>query len=132
MFDCLAHPDLVKNVTPDDWDEQRIMGEIQDALDRIAATEIAMELNTSGINKVIEEMNPFPAMLREMCERKIPIVIGADAHVPERVGDGYQVALQLLESVGYTQVSLFTRRERHDLAICDVRESLTANAVARS
>ena len=32
----------------------------------LAETEIAMELNTSGMNKVVPEMNPFPEMLQEM------------------------------------------------------------------
>jgi hypothetical protein len=41
-------------------------------LDRIAATGVAMELNTSGLNKSYSEMNPGLEMLRMMAERKIP------------------------------------------------------------
>ena len=117
LFDCLAHPDLVKNETPHDWAPERVMDDICRALDRIAATGVAMELNTSGVNKAIREMNPFPAMLREMHQRQIPVVIGSDAHQPSRVGDGYFAALRLLESCGYEHISFFVNRIRRDVPI---------------
>lgn len=124
LFDCLAHPDLVKNETPQDWEPDRILNVIRRALDRIAAVGMAMELNTSGANKRIREMNPFPQMLREMCERDIPVVIGADAHTPDRVGDRFIPALQLLKDTGYESVSYFLERKRHEIAIDDALESL--------
>ena len=63
LFDSIAHPDLIKNFTSKAWDPKVIWDDICVALDRIAATGTAMELNTSGVNKTISEMNPFPAML---------------------------------------------------------------------
>jgi histidinol-phosphatase (PHP family) len=117
LFDCLAHPDLVKNETADQWEPARVMDAILRALDRIAACGTAMELNTSGVNKKIAEMNPFPAMLCAMREREIPVVIGADAHEPRRVGDGFGEALRLLAACGYEEVSFFLGRRRHELAI---------------
>jgi histidinol-phosphatase (PHP family) len=126
LFDCLAHPDLVKNVTADAWEPDHIMGDIRSALDRIAATGIAMELNTSGVNKVIPEMNPFPAMLVEMRQRGIPVVVGADAHQPGRVADGFETALDLLADCGYTHVSIFLERKRREISIETARASLVA------
>lgn len=113
LFDCLAHPDLVKNERPAEWHFSRIEPAIERALDRIARTGVAMELNTSGVNKSFPEMNPGLAMLRLMQARAIPVVLGADAHRPERVGDGYIIALRMLRSVGYTDVSYFLERKRH-------------------
>jgi histidinol-phosphatase (PHP family) len=124
LFDCLAHPDLVKNETPDDWRPELVLEDICQALDRIAATGVAMELNTSGVNKPIAEMNPFPQMLIQMRRRSIPVVIGADAHQPQRAGDGYHAALDLLEQCGYEQVSLFLHRTRRDIAIPSARQML--------
>jgi len=130
LFDSLAHPDLIKNMTPKQWRPDVIMSEICHALDRIAATGVAMELNTSGINKSIEEMNPFPAMLREMRVRNIPVTIGADAHTPSRVADGYEAALKVLAECGYKQVSFFLDRKRQDIDIDLVLDSLIVpNAV---
>jgi histidinol-phosphatase (PHP family) len=128
LFDCLAHPDLIKNMTADDWQPSRIMDDIRRALDRIAATGMAMELNTSGVNKLIAEMNPFPDMLIEMADRQIPVCIGADAHSPERVADQFGDALRLLESCGYSQVSFFLERRRHDVSIEAAAASLVEPA----
>lgn len=125
LFDSLAHPDLIKNETPHDWRPELIMDDIRRALDRIAAVGMAMELNTSGVNKSVSEMNPFPAMLREMRARDIPVVIGGDAHDPRRAGDGFLIALDLLEACGYEEASLFLERRRRSLSIAAVRAALT-------
>ena len=101
---------------------------IERALDRIAATGTAMELNTSGLQKALPEMNPSPAQLLMMRERGIPVVIGADAHLPERVGDGYPAALRLLRDAGYSEVSYFIDRKRQTLAIPQALESLSQAA----
>lgn len=130
LFDSLAHPDLIKNMTADDWDPDQILADIRRALDQIAATGVAMELNTSGVNKVVAEMNPFPEMLREMCEREIPVTIGADAHEPNRVADGYESALELLSSAGYDTVSLFLHRQRREIPIKTALASLRAETVS--
>ncbi len=124
LFDTLAHPDLIKNESPADWDFERIRPYIARSLDRIAATGVAMEINTSGANKVLPEMNPSPAQLVMMAERGIPVVIGADAHIPERVGDGYVTALNLLRNSGYEIVSFFIDRKRQDVLIPDALASL--------
>ena len=117
LFDCLAHPDLVKNERPQEWHFSRVESAIERALDRIAQTGVAMELNTSGVNKSLPEMNPGLAMLQLMQVRGIPVVLGADAHRPERVGDGYPIALRMLRSVGYTEISYFLDRKRRTVSI---------------
>jgi histidinol-phosphatase (PHP family) len=117
LFDTLAHPDLIKNESPADWDFKRIRPHLERALDRIAETGVAMELNTSGVLKALPQMNPSPAQLSLMRERGIPVVIGADAHVPERVGDGYPEALRLLRQAGYGEVSYFLDRKRHTVPV---------------
>ena len=132
LFDSLAHPDLIKNMTSKVWQPAAIMDDIRVALDRIAATGVAMELNTSGVNKTISEMNPFPAMLREMSQRGIPITLGADAHEPDRVADGYENALTLLHECGFTHVNFFLERRRHEVLIGDALASLVERSAASS
>ena len=124
LFDSLAHPDLIKNFTSEAWDETTILDAIRPALDRIAKTGVAMELNTSGVLKRISEMNPFPDMLREMKVRDIPVTLGADAHVPTRVADGYIDAMRLLQSIGYTEVNYFLERKRHAVPIAAAIDSI--------
>lgn len=128
LFDSLAHPDLVKNHTAKVWNPDAILDDIRASLDRIAATGVAMELNTSGINKTIAEMNPFPVMLAEIAQRDIPITLGADAHQPERVADGYETALELLAKCGFSHVSYFTERKRTEVLISDALASLVERA----
>ncbi len=130
LFDSIAHPDLIKNFTSQSWNPAAIADDIDAALDRIAAAGVAMELNTSGVNKTISEMNPFPGMLREMRERDIPVTIGADAHQPDRVADGYETALQLLADCGYTKVSFYLDRQRQEVSIEDALASLVSSSVA--
>ena len=127
LFDSLAHPDLVKNASPADWDFDRIRPFVEKSLDRIAQTGVAMEINTSGLNKSYPEMNPGPEMLALMAERRIPVVIGSDSHTPSRVADQFTVALDHLSSAGYDSVSLFRERKRIDLPISQVRASLRAS-----
>lgn len=124
LFDTLAHPDLVKNEIHPDWEVEAAAPLILASLDRIAATGTAMELNTSGLNKRMAEMNPGQWMLQQMQQRGIPVVIGADAHKPERVADQYPQALDLLETAGYTHVSFFLNRRRQNVSIATARASL--------
>ena len=125
LFDTLGHPDLVKIDAPEEWSFERFAEVICRNLDRIAAAGTAMELNTSGLNKVFPEMNPGREILAAMLQRGIPVVIGADAHDPHRVAANFEDALQTLSEVGYTHVSNFLNRKRRDLLIADVQASLT-------
>lgn len=124
LFDTISHPDLVKNIAPSEWKVERIMKSIRKALDRIAKTGVAMELNTSGLNKAIPEMNPGPEILREMARRQIPVVVGADAHSPDRVADRYEEAYELLEAAGYKDVHFFLNRRRQAISLEIARDSL--------
>ena len=51
-------------------------------------------------------------------------MIGADAHRPGRVGDGYEVALRQLAELGFREVSFFLDRRRQTVAIPDALASL--------
>ena len=123
-FDTLSHPDLVKNQGTHAYDLEALLPHICECLDRIAAADTAMELNTSGKNKTVPEMNPAPALLKEMRARNIPVVLGADAHEPGRVAEDYPEALALLENAGYSYVRYFLDREPVDVRIVDALESL--------
>jgi HisJ family histidinol phosphate phosphatase len=124
LYDTLSHPDIVKNIEPKVWDFDALYDIIASALDRIAATGTAMELNTSGLRKAYPETNPGPAMLKLMSERGIPVVIGSDSHTPERVGWDFATALDQLEAAGYSNVSYFTLRQRQEVPIPIVRAAL--------
>lgn len=126
LFDTLSHPDLVKNQYSTEYDLEALFPHIRICLDRIAATGVALELNTSGKNKTVPEMNPASEILREARVRDIPVVLGADAHEPGRVADDYPRALHLLQEAGYDHVRYFLEREPVDVLIADALTSLGA------
>lgn len=128
LFDCLAHPDLIKNYRMTTWNFSAWEKDIAAALDRIAKTGVCMELNTSGMHKSYPEMNPGPAMLRMMHERGIPVVIGSDSHRPGRVAENFVLGLQMLQKVGYTEVGVFKNRQRTVLPIATVMPQVLAAA----
>ncbi len=107
LFDTLSHPDLVKNTYHREWDPALGLEIALPALDRIAKAGTAMELNTSGVNKTIREMNPNPLMLAAMAERDIPVVLGSAAHEPKRVAADFETALDLLADAGYTNAAYY-------------------------
>ncbi|MFV0337371.1 MAG: histidinol-phosphatase [Chthoniobacterales bacterium] len=117
LYDSLAHPDLVKDEDPEQWDFEEMRPYVAHALNQIAETGVAMELNTSGYNKVSYEQNPSYEQLKMMREREIPVVVGADAHRPDRVGDRFDDALRLLQRAGYSEVNYFLERKRHSVSI---------------
>jgi len=117
LFHSLAHPDLVKNCFPEEWHYSEIEHHIKRSLDKIAKTGVAMELNTSGLNKRISEMNPSLAILHEIAARDIPVTLGSDSHTPERVGAEFENALQLLSTAGITSVAHFLNGARHSVPI---------------
>ena len=120
LFDCLAHPDLIKNYYPRSWDFAEWRDEVGEALDRIAKTGVAMELNTSGLHKAFPELNPGFEMLMMIRERGIPVVLGSDSHNPRRVGESFAMGLQRLQTAGFKKVSVFENRQRQDLPLADV------------
>jgi histidinol-phosphatase (PHP family) len=124
LFDTVAHPDLVKNLHAGLWQFELLEEHIAGCLDRIARTGVAMELNTSGLNKAIPEFNPGPRMLRMMRERNIPVVLGSDSHTPRRVAADFDRALEAMKDAGFAKVSCFLGRRRHDFPISDVRATL--------
>ncbi|MFP6874412.1 MAG: histidinol-phosphatase [Verrucomicrobiales bacterium] len=127
LFDCLSHPDIVKVMFAKSWNFSAGEDAVTDALRRISATGIAMELNTSGINKAYPEMNPGPEMLKMIGAFDIPVVVSSDAHRAGRVAADFDDAFTMLERAGFTEVSFFNERKRSDVLIDDVRSSMVAD-----
>ncbi len=130
LFDSLAHPDLIKQLMPRRWSVSKILDDVCRSLDRIAATGVAMEVNTSGWRKPLPEPCPGPRILYEMARRRIPVTLGSDAHSPDRVAFHFEKALRLLSAAGYRHVSVFHERKRLQLPLADAAACLVAPAAA--
>ena len=113
LFDILAHPDLVKL-----WGAKRPVPEgdlrrfYELAMDGISESQIAVEVSTAGLRKPVGELYPAPAFLEMCLDAGCPVALSSDAHVPGDVGRDYERALELLESVGVSELAVFEHRER--------------------
>ena len=113
MFDILSHPDLVK-----DWGSQRPRpdGDLRRfydlAMDGIAESDVAIEVSTAGLRKPVGEIYPAPAFLEMCLEAGRPVALSSDAHVPEDLGHRYEEVVELLQSMGVTEIADFDGRQR--------------------
>jgi histidinol-phosphatase (PHP family) len=77
--------------------------EIDVALDAIAASGSAIELNTDRISDPAGVMYPSVAILRRACGRGIPLVISSDAHEAEHVGRLWGEGIATARDAGYRE-----------------------------
>ena len=109
-FDIVGHLDLCKkfgyHATVD------LSEETATALDAIAQSRMAVEINTSGwYMPDAREVYPSPAILRGCYRRGIPVLVSADAHTPANLLRGYDRALALAKATGYTRLAAFEGRK---------------------
>jgi histidinol-phosphatase (PHP family) len=113
LFDILAHPDLVKV-----WGKDRPLpdGDLRrfyyPAMEVIADCDVAIEVSTAGFRKPVGEIYPAPAFLEMAIDAGKPIALSSDAHTPDLLGHEYERALELLDSMGVTELAVFEGRQR--------------------
>jgi len=116
LFDVLAHPDLVKYWSPTSPKRRLPEGDLRRyyelAIEGIAQSGIAVEVSTAGLRKRAGEIYPAPAFLEMCLHAGAPVALSSDAHRPEDVGADYDQALELLERLGVSELSVFDRRVR--------------------
>jgi histidinol-phosphatase (PHP family) len=114
MYDVLAHPDLVKvwgAGAPRPEGDLRPFYEL--AMEGVAESDVAIEVSTAGLRKPVGEIYPAPAFLEMCLEVGRPVALSSDAHLPDQLGYEYDRALELLDGLGVSEVSVFERRVRH-------------------
>ncbi|MFQ3671207.1 MAG: histidinol-phosphatase HisJ family protein, partial [Verrucomicrobiia bacterium] len=109
LFDFIGHFDLVKKFG--DIPSGNLDRFYTGALDRLEAYGTALELNTAGWRKPVNEPYPSPAILREACRRGIPVLVNSDAHSPSEVAADFDRAYRILHEAGYRSVVRFHQRE---------------------
>jgi histidinol-phosphatase (PHP family) len=108
LFDVLAHPDALRRerfvpaVPP-----EREYAEIAAML---AGKGMAIEVNTAGLRRGAGSIYPDPALLAACHGAGVPVTLGSDAHIPVDVGRDFQIAFQLLEQTGITEIATYEGR----------------------
>ena len=110
LFDILAHPDLIKKFG---YKPAGDLGRFYEpAIDAIAASGSAIELNTAGLHKPCKEAYPEYGFLELAYSAGIPLVISSDANHPQEVARDFDLAISLAKNAGYSQTLLLDQRQR--------------------
>jgi histidinol-phosphatase (PHP family) len=88
-----------------------------EALDALAAADMAVEINTAGWYHPTREAYPSPPLLRAARERGIPILLSADAHKPEHLIRGFDKGVELARATGYTELVRYDKRRRFSVPL---------------
>ncbi len=132
LFDAVAHPELLlsKKCLPADYEPRRFLDALDRTLSAVAATGVAMELNTSAGLASERGRGYMPDLLRLYRQHGLAVVIGSDAHTPRRVAEGWPLALRILAEAGFEHVSLVLERRRCKVPLADAAASLAAGEAA--
>jgi len=84
LFDVVAHVDLIKKAGYPIFDHAR--ESFIEVLREVRQANMAIEINTSGRRKNINEFFPSNELWELIFEQNLPITIGSDAHSPSQVG----------------------------------------------
>jgi histidinol-phosphatase (PHP family) len=110
FFDIMGHPDLIKKFGHrPDGDLRRYY---EPAITAVAEAGIAIEINTAGLFKDVQEMYPAAEFLTLARAAKIPLTINSDAHAPIEVGRAFSAAVEFAKAAGYTELVRFAARRR--------------------
>jgi histidinol-phosphatase (PHP family) len=110
IFDIMGHFDLPKKFNF--YPAGDLTEEALSALDAIAAADMAIEINTSGWDRPVNEAYPSMFYLQEARRRKIPLIINADAHATGEVVRHFDRARKLATAAGYAEMARYEQRRR--------------------
>jgi histidinol-phosphatase (PHP family) len=111
FYSYMGHLDVVKRYAPAKPTEDH-SATIEETLRTIQRNDLAIEINASGLRMTVNETFPNREILKRCSELGIPITLGSDAHLPERVGQYLDQAEMLLKDVGYRELATFSQKER--------------------
>jgi histidinol-phosphatase (PHP family) len=106
----VGHLDRIKMWNRDnryfDESEPWYRREVESTLEACAAAGLIVELNTSGWRHEVGIPYPSPWIVRRCVERRIPMTVTADTHIPERIAQFYPEAEAILREAGVTALSV--------------------------
>lgn len=122
-FDVYGHLDYMMRYAPITMEEKRYSyHEYGEYYDRILAKLIkkgkGIEINTSALKSGQLDTNPNLEVVTRYAKLGGKIItIGSDAHLPEHLGYGFDVAKKMLKDAGFNHYNIFTDRKPIDISI---------------
>ena len=117
FLDILGHLDVVKKLGLIPEDPQPIWELLMRIIDKVEQKGMVVEINTSGLRMPEKELYPSNKIILELIERKIPLILGSDAHNPTDVGYAFPQTLQFLLKNGLTHLCQINKREKQMVSI---------------
>lgn len=109
-FQILGHIDAMKGFYPE---FSLIKTDVvADTLKIIAQNNITIEINTSGKTKDCGGWYPADDILEMALHYGVDVTFGSDAHVPNRVGDDFDLVQQKLKDIGFKRWCYFRKQEK--------------------
>jgi histidinol-phosphatase (PHP family) len=114
LFDILGHLDLYRR-----YGEEFYGGEIRslwrahvsDLASGMKRFNVGFEVNTSSLRKGMDEPMPESSLVAALRKEGIETVtVGSDAHRPQDVGQGIEIALKVIRESGFDSPASFDRR----------------------
>lgn len=109
LFDIMGHVDLVKKFGHRATED--MTSEVEETARVFKATDVTVEINTSGLRKPVGEIYPAAAILKIYSKAGVPITFSSDSHDPQDVGRDYDKAASLAREAGYKEYRVFKRRK---------------------
>ncbi|ACL69904.1 histidinol-phosphatase HisJ family protein [Halothermothrix orenii] len=110
LFNIIGHIDLIKifNIIPPGIN---MLEMVEPALEVIKKRGLAIEINTNGLNKPVNEIYPSLSIIKRIVKMGIPLTLGSDAHGPKRVGENLKLMGNLLLKNGCQRIATFTEKK---------------------
>lgn len=123
LFGGLGHPDFVWRYFR--WpveESDRAWCVAEDFLSKIAGhKEVCIEANSNAViwmqDKTGEEKNLFEKFFKEVAKKKIPVIMGSDAHRPLLIANAFGEMIELLSAAGIKEAALFDKRKMKKVKI---------------
>ena len=115
LVDSLAHLDLIKihghRPTAD------IGTLVNETLEFIHASHLAIELSTAGWRKPVNELYPANSIIGLAMEKGIAFTTASDAHSHVQLGENFAKLAQKMSEFGIRRISVFEKHKRADVSL---------------
>lgn len=115
LFDIIGHLDIIKKFRI--YPESNQIELFEEVVKTIKENNLVVELNTGGLDRPCEEFTPSISILELCYKHKVPVTISSDAHCATEIGRYYDLAINILKHIGYTEIIGFKGRCRRSIKI---------------
>ena len=115
LFDVLGHSDMIKS--PGDSLIQLIPNDVNELLQVVKKSGMAIEINTSGYRKNVLEPYPGLDWIPLISDNSIPLTIGSDAHHPNQVGLQFKPVYKRVKEAGIKKLIVYDKRRKMEIKI---------------